>query len=285
VLSWSLHCIDALNRPRASIVSLWIQAMISQAQAKARKAAQTSQTTDVTSRTNLGAAAVAFLSHGKAATVEAQMKGVAVLALLVVSAAAYPNDQPNCDLSAGLAVEASCLEPETDSGYELLFRGSTARLSERDKKAIYYALESRLAEDQKSFVDLECVDALSRYAKATGTNASERIPTRCKAMYLVTIADLNSDGIPDVFITGGSSYRARKSDSSIWLFTKVANGSYAQHFGFPAHSYRILKSKTNGFADIRFGGGFCEAVWRWDGKTYTHYRNVPTRKGGCGDAR
>jgi len=213
------------------------------------------------------------------------VKRLAALALLVISAGAYPDDKPNCELSSGLAVEPSCLEPETDTGYQLLFSGNAATLAEKDKKAIYYALESRLSEDQKSFVDLECVDALSRSAKAAGTDASERSATDCKALYSVSVVDLNGDGVPEVFVTGGSRHRSWRANTSIWLFTKDANGSYAKHFGFPIFSYRVLKSKSNGFADIRFGGrGFCDPVWRWDGEAYKYHRSIATRNGGCGNA-
>jgi hypothetical protein len=46
--------------------------------------------------------------------------------------------------------------------------------------------------------------------------------------------------------------------------------------------YRHPSDKHPGFPDLQFGGmGWCEAVWRWDGQTYRHLKNVPTQPGGC----
>jgi hypothetical protein len=73
------------------------------------------------------------------------MKRIAVLMLLITSASAYPNDMRDCDSSGGLAVDPNCLEPETDDGYKVLFRGVTPGLAEKDQKAIYSALASGLA--------------------------------------------------------------------------------------------------------------------------------------------
>jgi hypothetical protein len=177
----------------------------------------------------------------------------------------------------------TALEPETDYGYRVLFSGSPASLSERDQKAVYSALALALAPDGKSFVELECVDAFRRYAKATGAPYPPTTSS-CTATYSVTMKDLNGDGVPEVFVVGVSAHKSRKFSSAIWLFVKARNGSYVSHFGFPAAGYRILDSKSKGFPDIQLGGGWCEGVWRWDGKTYSHRRNVPMRKGGCSSA-
>lgn len=46
--------------------------------------------------------------------------------------------------------------------------------------------------------------------------------------------------------------------------------------------YRHPSDKHQGFPDLQFGGmGWCEAVWRWDGQTYRHFKNLPTQPGGC----
>ena len=208
------------------------------------------------------------------------VKRIAALILLMASLSAYPSDKSDCDPTGGLAVDPNCLEPDTDDGYKVLFRGVTPRLATKDQKAIYSALASGLAKDGESFVDLECVDDTLRHAKATGADYPPST-SNCRATYSVTMANLNGDGVPEVFIKGGSSYKSRRLDSSIWLFVKDGHGSYVPHFGFPATEYKILKSKNKGFADIQFVGGSCEPIWRWDGKTYGHYKNVPTRKGGC----
>jgi len=209
------------------------------------------------------------------------MRRITALMLLIASVSAYPNDMPGCDLTGGLAVDPNCLEPETDDGYRLLFREVTASLPEKDQKAIYAALASGLAEDGESFMDLDCVDVSLRHAKATGAKYPPST-SNCRAMYSVTMVDLNGDGVSEVFVKGGSSYKSRRLDSSIWLFVKDGGGSYTPHFGFPATEYRILRSKNKGFSDIRFvGDSFCEPIWRWDGKAYSHYKNVPTRKGAC----
>ena len=208
------------------------------------------------------------------------VKRIAALMLLIAAVPVYAAASAACDVTSGLAVDPNCLEPETDEGYRVLFRDVSPSLAEKDQKVIYAALVSGLAEDGKSFIDLECVDASLRYAKATGAKYPPST-SNCRATYSVVMVDLNGDGIPEVFVRGGSSFKSRHLQSSIWLFVKDNKGSYAPHFGFPATEYKILKSKSKGMPDIQFVGGSCEPVWRWNGKSYGHYKNVPTPKGAC----
>jgi hypothetical protein len=211
-----------------------------------------------------------------------KIESIVAVVLLTASLAGYASGAPDCDPAGGLAVDPNCADPETDGGYAVLFREVASALSERDQKAIYAALGAGLAADGRSFVDTECVDARTRYAKATG-EASPPTLSSCNAAYSVKLVDLNGDGVAEVFVTGGSSYRSGITGSSIWLFLKDAHGAYQPQFGFPAAAHKVLKSRSKGLPDIQLGGrGFCEAVWRWDGKGYAHHKNVPTQPGGCG---
>lgn len=70
--------------------------------------------------------------------------------------------------------------------------------------------------------------------------------------------------------------------STITLWIKNADGSYAMNLDFPAGGWTVLETSNMGYPDIAIGGaGFCEAVWRWDGTTYQHHGNRETEPGGC----
>lgn len=93
--------------------------------------------------------------------------------------------------------------------------------------------------------------------------------------------DLNGDGIPEVFIYGGNACTSGGTGRSVSLFIKKGE-TYSQHLGFPAFSHVRTQQSHLGFADLRFSGaGFCEGVWRWNGQTYGHLKNVATAPGGC----
>ena len=98
----------------------------------------------------------------------------------------------------------------------------------------------------------------------------------------VTAKDLNGDGQAEVILLGGNTCTSGGNGSSLWLLTKSADGAWQTHLGFTAGAYTLLAEKSQGFPDIRVGGmGWCEGVWRWDGKTYQHLKNVATQPGGC----
>jgi hypothetical protein len=100
------------------------------------------------------------------------------------------------------------------------------------------------------------------------------------AGFQATVEDLNHDGVDEIFVIGGNTYLSGYTGSSIWLFVRDPDGTYAPHLGFPAAAYEILPEASHGFPDLRFGGpGFCRPVWRWDGADYQFLR----KDGQCPD--
>lgn len=98
----------------------------------------------------------------------------------------------------------------------------------------------------------------------------------------VQLQDINGDGAPEVFVNIGSTCLYGAAENGISLFIKNKAGQWHRELGFGAMLSAILPQKNKGYADLRFGGpGFCEDVWRWDGKTYKHFKNVATALGGC----
>jgi|WetSurMetagenome_2_1015567.scaffolds.fasta_scaffold14693_8 hypothetical protein len=146
-------------------------------------------------------------------------------------------------------------------GYEILFKGTSSKLSNREKSQIYNKLGLRLSKDKKAVIDSVC-----------GQDAS---PT-------VKIEDLNGDGAEEVFVIWGNTCTSGQAGQSISLFIKSANGAYVDNFGFPGIDYEKMKTGNKGYPDLMIGGpGFCHPVWRWNGRQYQHFRNQPEVKGGC----
>ena len=149
-----------------------------------------------------------------------------------------------------------------NSGHTRLFRSASSSLPDQDQKAIYSLMRLTPAKKGGGFVVDGCPPAV----------------------FNVEIVDLNKDGTPEVFVSGGNSCTSGVTGNSVWLFTKLTEGRYKMQFGFPAATYKSLPGNSNGYPDIRFGGpGFCEPVWRWNGREYSHFTNVPTASGGCDD--
>lgn len=146
-----------------------------------------------------------------------------------------------------------------DAGYARLFKSAGSSISVQDQKSIY---------------------SLLGFSSGIGQGHSlEGCPP---AEFEVKIVDLNNDRTPEIFVTGGNTCTSGITGNSIWLFTKAPSGPYRMQFGFPAAEFKILKERSEGYPDIRFGDrGFCEPVWRWNGREYSHLKNVPTSSGGC----
>lgn len=150
-----------------------------------------------------------------------------------------------------------------DDGHRLLFRQAQGSLPEADQRAVYAGLTLTVSPDGNGLMykDMECPGFLFNEVAAK---------------------DLNGDGQPEVIVLGGNSCTSGGNGSSLWLLTKSADGAWQKHLGFPAGGYTLLSEKHQGFPDIQVGGmGWCEAVWRWDGQTYQHLKNVATQPGGC----
>ena len=145
-------------------------------------------------------------------------------------------------------------------GSTLLFHPDSTTISEADQRAIFDALEYTVSADGTS---LEVVDCGPIYAQATET-------------------DLNGDGVVEVFVLGGNTCTSGMDGSTITLWIKNADGSYAMNLGFPAGRWTVLETSNMGYPDLAIGGaGFCEAVWRWDGTSYQQHGTRETEPGGC----
>jgi hypothetical protein len=145
-------------------------------------------------------------------------------------------------------------------GQTLLFNPDSTTITEVDQRAIFDALDYLVSADGAS---LEAIDCGSIFARAAE-------------------ADLNGDGVVEVFVLGGNSCMSGMDGSTITLWIKDAAGNYAMNLGFPGGGWTVLETSNLGFPDLSIGGaGFCEAVWRWDGTTYQHHGNRETEPGGC----
>lgn len=89
----------------------------------------------------------------------------------------------------------------------------------------------------------------------------------------VEAADLNGDGVPEIFIWDTSSACYGMAGAQLVLLIKDAQGRWQSNLNFSASSFNILKTKSQGFPDIEIGGpGTCSPVWRWDGSRYEIYK-------------
>lgn len=154
-----------------------------------------------------------------------------------------------------------------DYGCKQIFRSVANNLSPQDQQTICSALELQKTPDGKLVLSETC----------------EVFPDD----FAVELKDINGDGVKEVFIIGGNTCTSGHAGSSIWLFIKQKqHAAYKKNLDFPAAAYKLLTKKTKGFPDIQIGGpGFCEGVWRWNGQSYSHHKNVSTAPGGCDHVR
>ena len=79
----------------------------------------------------------------------------------------------------------------------------------------------------------------------------------------VTLEDLNSDGVSEVFVVAGNSCTSGMTGSSIWLFARRLDGRWSRRLDVAAAAYRVLPTTTRGWRDLAVGGrGLCQGVWR-----------------------
>jgi hypothetical protein len=146
--------------------------------------------------------------------------------------------------------------------YEVLFGSENTSLSPEDKTAIFVAFAEvfPLSGDGKQLEDPNCGDIA---------------PT-------TEIADLNGDGVNEVFVQWGNACTSGMTGRSLSLFAKDGSGDYQQQLGFPALGWTTLDSSEQGWPNLKFGGpGFCHAVWAWTANGYAFKCNLPETSGGC----
>ncbi|HEY8095408.1 MAG TPA: hypothetical protein VIE65_04860 [Methylobacter sp.] len=162
-------------------------------------------------------------------------------------------------LGVGIWTTTPCL---ADDGYKQFFHSVANTLAQQDQQTIYSALELEQASKGKFTVSNSC--------EVAGKN------------FKIQLHDINGDGIAEVFVMGGNTCTSGVTGSSLWLFVKSKQQGYHMNLGFPSADYKLLPTKHMGFPDIQIGAaGICEAVWRWNGQVYDHYKDVPVAAGGC----
>ena len=90
---------------------------------------------------------------------------------------------------------------------------------------------------------------------------------------VVTITDMNKDGVEEVFIEFGNTYTSGNTGANIVLYIKDKQKGYNTNLGFPGISPEQLKTGYGGYPDLLIGGpGFEFPIWRWNGKEYVFYK-------------
>lgn len=88
-------------------------------------------------------------------------------------------------------------------------------------------------------------------------------------------ADLNSDGVEEIFISASSSEYFGNTGEGFTLFMKDKNGKYHTLFVLETGIPSVVKSKTKGFFDIVVGGpGFEFPLYAWNGTQYKFLKSI-----------
>lgn len=99
------------------------------------------------------------------------------------------------------------------------------------------------------------------------------------------IRDINNDGRLDAIVTDTGTACYGMTGQGFVLLTRTAPGQWRKLYeseGIP----EFLTTGAKGWPDVEIGGpGFCAPVLRWNGKTYTKYRQHETMRGGCAARR
>ena len=156
-----------------------------------------------------------------------------------------------------LTLSSTCIAVE---GYEILFKGTASKLSQKEKQQIFKKLGFQLSKDKKFIVEDTC-----------GADVSPSIE----------IVDLNGDGVEEVFVNWGNTCTSGMAGQSITLFVKDRSGQFIENLGFPG-SYEKLATRNKGFPDLLISGpGFCHGVWQWSGAKYEYKCSREEEPGGC----
>jgi len=140
-------------------------------------------------------------------------------------------------------------------------------------------------EEKLSNADLqEIMDALEvKYVIKDNENRGF-VTKDCDEMFSLSgkLNQGNENTADELWVSGGNTCTSGVTGNSVWLFIRDEKGHFRKNLGFPASEVVVTGEAYNGHYDLRVRGrGFCEAVWRWNGKEYEHNRNVATQPGGC----
>ncbi len=164
---------------------------------------------------------------------------------------------PRPVISNASAVVSSKEETVLSQGATFLFKDVNCTLNIVEKNTIYAQLGFILAPDGKRFT--------------MGGDAREH-PFEA----YVFPADLNKDGIEEIFILYGNSYTSGATGSHIIAFLKTSNaGKYNANLGFPGTLPDVLTTGNQGWPDLVIGGpGSAFPVWRWNGQEYVYFNRI-----------
>jgi len=83
------------------------------------------------------------------------------------------------------------------------------------------------------------------------------------------VADLNGDGLPEAFISEGSTYCYGAAGVGYKLVSKQAGGAWKLIAGGAGMPTALEAKGVDGWPDLEIGGpGFCFPVERWNGSEY-----------------
>ena len=146
---------------------------------------------------------------------------------------------------------AHTAEAGLTEGARLLFAHTTTRLTATQKNLLYKKLGLQLAPDRKGFR----MDGFAVGAKA----------------YTV---DLNKDGAEEVFVLMDGLLFGNTGEG-VALFVKNSQQAYEHQVEVAGGIAVILDTPTNGYPDLVIAGpGFEFPLYKWNGKSYTHTRNI-----------
>lgn len=144
-------------------------------------------------------------------------------------------------------------------GAALLFKAVKTRLTVPEKNYIFQQLNFRISADKQSFND--------------GANEEANFEARALP------ADMNKDGIEEIFVSFGNTYTSGMTGSSIVLYIKKTGKKYEANLGFPSTLPDVLPTGNGGYPDLVMGGpGFEFPVWRWNGKQYDLLKTIKEKE-------
>lgn len=97
----------------------------------------------------------------------------------------------------------------------------------------------------------------------------------------VAVADPDRNGRTIVFVMAGNACASGATGASLYVLLKTGS-QWAMVLDVAAAGYKVLPTRAGGYPELGIGGrGRCLGVWRFDGRVYTHSRNVDERGMPC----
>lgn len=107
-------------------------------------------------------------------------------------------------------------------------------------------------------------------------------PNGCDDPYPLNGHFERDGGQEQLWVRGGNGCTSGAAGASVWVFVRDGGGRLRANLGMPAAQVRRTRDVSAGVHDLRAGSaGFCDRLWRWNGKAFVHLLNIPTQTGGC----